>query len=111
MVPLTMSKSRERLSVSSMSAFSENKFVSSLKVDPLLRSYQDLDIIYHGLQELPAFAKLRDSALRSLCAMVRYQRSDANDILYCGGELATCWYVLLSGAVFIQGSMFLPRTR
>ena len=28
-----------------------------------------------------------------------------------GGELATCWYVLLSGAVFIQGSMYLPRTR
>ena len=47
-----------------------------------LSLFQDLDTIYHGLQELPAFSKLRDSALRSLCAMVRYQRSDANDILY-----------------------------
>ena len=44
--------------------------------------FEDLDLIYRGLQELPAFTKLRDSALRSLCAMVRYQRSDANDILY-----------------------------
>ena len=43
---------------------------------------QDLDLIYRGLQALPAFSKLRDSALSGLCAMVRYQRSDANDILY-----------------------------
>lgn len=27
------------------------------------------------------------------------------------GEFATCWYVLLSGAVFINGSMFLPGSR
>ena len=47
-----------------------------------LKYLQDLDIIYHGLHQLPAFSKLRDSALRSLCGMVRYQRCDANDILY-----------------------------
>jgi hypothetical protein len=27
------------------------------------------------------------------------------------GEVATCWYVLLSGSVYIDGSMFLPRHR
>ena len=27
------------------------------------------------------------------------------------GELSTCWYILLSGSVFIDGSMFLPRSR
>ncbi|MPD06592.1 hypothetical protein E2C01_102411 [Portunus trituberculatus] len=27
------------------------------------------------------------------------------------GELATCWFILLSGSVFIDGSMFLPRSR
>lgn len=27
------------------------------------------------------------------------------------GEKASCWYILLSGSVFIEGSMFLPRSR
>ncbi len=31
---------------------------------------------------MEALAKLRESALRSLCTMVRYERHAANDILY-----------------------------
>ena len=27
------------------------------------------------------------------------------------GELCTCWYILLSGSVFIDGSMYLPGAR
>ena len=27
------------------------------------------------------------------------------------GDLATSWFILLSGAVFIEGSMFLPRAK
>ena len=52
---------------------------------------QDLDLIYRGLQALPAFSKLRDSALSGLCAMVRYQRSDANDILYWSVPFIICF--------------------
>ena len=58
--------------------FTQHRFT----VWPLPSMLQDLDLIYRGLQALPAFSKLRDSALSGLCAMVRYQRSDANDILY-----------------------------
>lgn len=32
-------------------------------------------------------------------------------LLFSTGELSTCWYILLSGSVFIDGSMFLPRSR
>ena len=33
-------------------------------------------------------------------------------LLFCSrGEMASCWYILLSGAVFIDGSMYLPRSR
>ena len=63
---------------------------------------QDLDIIYHGLHQLPAFSKLRDSALKSLCGMVRYQRCDANDILY--------WSVWLSVLSLLQGFVRSDRT-
>ena len=27
------------------------------------------------------------------------------------GELATCWYILLSGSIFIDSTMYLPRAR
>lgn len=36
----------------------------------------------------------------------------ADSVVYFSqGELSTCWYILLSGSVFIEGSMFLPRSR
>ncbi len=43
---------------------------------------QDLQLIYMQLCSMEALSKLRESALRSLCAMVRYERHAANDILY-----------------------------
>jgi len=39
-------------------------------------------LIYMQLSGMEALSKLRESALRSLCAMVRYERHAANDILY-----------------------------
>ena len=38
-------------------------------------------------------------------------RRAANDILYCRGEIASSWFILLSGSVFIDGGMFLPIAR
>ena len=46
-------------------------------------------MIYQHLAGLPAFAKLRDSALRSLAGVVRYHRSDSNDILFWWVKLAS----------------------
>lgn len=44
--------------------------------------FQDLQIIHVHLAGMEALSKLRESALQSLCQMVRYERHDANDILY-----------------------------
>ncbi|XP_059092785.1 rap guanine nucleotide exchange factor 2-like isoform X1 [Tigriopus californicus] len=96
--------------VSSMMSYSEQQFIHSLRKEPDKRSIQELQVIYAHLASIEALSKLRESALRSLCTMVRYERHCANDILYCRGELASCWYILLCGAVFIDGQMFLPRS-
>ncbi|KAJ6641240.1 Rap guanine nucleotide exchange factor 6, partial [Pseudolycoriella hygida] len=71
----------------------------------------ELQIIYYGLHSLEPLSTYRDSILRALCKIVRYEKYSANAVLFCTGELSSCWYVLLSGAVFINGSMFLPGSR
>ena len=43
---------------------------------------QDLHVIYGQLAGLEALSKLRDSALRSLGSIVRYDRRPANTMLY-----------------------------
>lgn len=43
---------------------------------------QDINRICVVLRPMGAFGLLRDSALRSLCRVIRYERHDANDILY-----------------------------
>ncbi|KAG5898056.1 hypothetical protein JTB14_001763 [Gonioctena quinquepunctata] len=89
----------------------EGMWIRSLTKPPSCRSLQDLQVIYYGLSGLEALQTLRDSSLRALCKAVRYEKHLANDVLYYTGELSTCWYILLSGSVFIDGSMFLPRSR
>ncbi|XP_060519403.1 rap guanine nucleotide exchange factor 6 isoform X4 [Cylas formicarius] len=88
----------------------EGMWLRALARPPHCRSLQDLQVIYYGLSGLEALQTLRDSSLRALCKVVRYERRMANDVLYHTGELSTCWYILLSGSVFIDGSMFLPRS-
>ncbi|CAG9864686.1 unnamed protein product [Phyllotreta striolata] len=88
----------------------EGMWIRSLAKQPTCRSLQDLQVIYYGLSGLEALQTLRDSTLRALCKVVRYEKHLANDVLYYTGELSTCWYILLSGSVFIDGSMFLPRS-
>ncbi|XP_071130710.1 rap guanine nucleotide exchange factor 6-like isoform X7 [Mytilus galloprovincialis] len=86
----------------------DRQFIVSLQKFPQERSEKDLDVIFSHLHGMEALSSLREPALRALCRTVRYEYHDANDILYCQGELSTCWYILLSGSVFIEGSMFLP---
>ncbi|XP_066256512.1 rap guanine nucleotide exchange factor 6 isoform X3 [Euwallacea similis] len=88
----------------------EGMWLRALARPPHCRSLQDLQVIYYGLSGLEALQSLRDSSLRALCKVVRYEKHLANDVLYYTGELSTCWYILLSGSVFIDGSMFLPRS-
>ncbi|XP_044766856.1 rap guanine nucleotide exchange factor 2-like isoform X3 [Coccinella septempunctata] len=88
----------------------DQMFVRSLIRAPQYRSLQDYQNIYYGLCGLEALQTLRDSTLRALCRVVRYEKHAADDVLYYTGELSTCWYILLSGSVFIDGSLFLPRS-
>ncbi|KAI5738620.1 hypothetical protein M8J77_009277 [Diaphorina citri] len=94
-----------------MNEYVDPHFIRALCKTPERRTLQDLQIIYYGLHGLEALAPYRDSVLRSLCRVVRYERHQANDVLYYTGELSTSWYILLSGSVFIDGSMFLPQSR
>ncbi|XP_057337134.1 rap guanine nucleotide exchange factor 6-like isoform X6 [Microplitis mediator] len=93
-----------------MTDYLDSHFVRALCRDPDRRTLQDLQIIYYGLLGLEALRPCRDSILRELCKVVRYERHYANHVLYYTGELVTSWYILLSGSVFIDGSMFLPRS-
>ncbi|XP_059174885.1 rap guanine nucleotide exchange factor 6-like isoform X3 [Physella acuta] len=85
-------------------------FIQCLKKPPASRSDKDLKVIYTYLHGMEALAGLRDHVLQGLCSVVRYEFHEANDIIYYVGEVAMCWYILLSGSVFIEGSMFLPRS-
>ncbi|XP_043208964.1 rap guanine nucleotide exchange factor 6-like, partial [Amphibalanus amphitrite] len=83
-------------------------FLVSLKREPEQRTIEDLHTLFETLQEFEALSNLREAALRSLCKAIRYERRDKDDILYFRGERASCWYILISGYVFIDGSMFCP---
>uniref|UniRef100_A0A4W4F6J8 Rap guanine nucleotide exchange factor 2 n=1 Tax=Electrophorus electricus TaxID=8005 RepID=A0A4W4F6J8_ELEEL len=66
--------------------------------------------IYSYLHGMEALSNLREHQLRLMCESVRYEQHDANEVLYYPDDLGTCWYILLSGSVFIKESMFLPRS-
>jgi hypothetical protein len=58
------------------------------------------------MQSLPLSA-FSDSVIIVNCSEGMKNRT----LIFSTGELATSWYILLSGSVFIDGSMFLPRSR
>uniref|UniRef100_A0A3P9B3K6 Rap guanine nucleotide exchange factor 6 n=1 Tax=Maylandia zebra TaxID=106582 RepID=A0A3P9B3K6_9CICH len=48
-------------------------------------------------------------SLRSMCTSARYEKHEANHILFYPDTIATCWYILLSGSVFVKEHMYLAR--
>ncbi|XP_037544188.1 rap guanine nucleotide exchange factor 6 [Nematolebias whitei] len=44
-----------------------------------------------------------------MCTSARYERREANHILFYPDSIATCWYILLSGSVLVNGHMHLAR--
>uniref|UniRef100_A0AAY4DI30 Rap guanine nucleotide exchange factor 2 n=1 Tax=Denticeps clupeoides TaxID=299321 RepID=A0AAY4DI30_9TELE len=59
---------------------------------------------------MEALSNLREHQLRLICETVRYEQHEANEVLYYPDDIGSCWYILLSGSVFIKESMFLPRS-
>ncbi|CAF1173023.1 unnamed protein product [Rotaria sordida] len=80
--------------------------VSKIQSD---RTTQDLTIINTYLKHLEALSTLRESHIRNLCKTIRYKKYDAHHVLFSRGDLNTCWYILLSGSVFIESTLYLPR--
>ncbi|XP_069099673.1 rap guanine nucleotide exchange factor 2 isoform X16 [Pleurodeles waltl] len=94
----------------SMASYVDNSFRQAVMKNPADRSQQDLEIVYSYLHGMEALSNLREHQLRLMCETVRYERHEANEVLYYPDDIGTCWYILLSGSVFIKESMFLPRS-
>ncbi|XP_053559768.1 rap guanine nucleotide exchange factor 2 isoform X8 [Bombina bombina] len=93
-----------------MASYVDNSFRQAVMKPPADRSTQDLEIVYSYLHGMEALSNLREHQLRLMCETVRYERHEANEVLYYPDDVGTCWYILLSGSVFIKESMFLPRS-
>ncbi|XP_021180646.2 rap guanine nucleotide exchange factor 6 isoform X2 [Fundulus heteroclitus] len=92
-----------------MTGAMETSFKQALKKPPSLRTAEDLHIIYCHLYHMEVLSHLREHQLRSMCTSARYERHEANHILFYPDSLATCWYILLSGSVFVKEHMYLAR--
>ncbi|XP_051982647.1 rap guanine nucleotide exchange factor 2-like isoform X2 [Xyrauchen texanus] len=93
-----------------MASYVDNSFRHAIVKNPADRTQQDLQIVYSYLHGMEALSNLREHQLRLMCETVRYEQHDANEVLYYPDDIGTCWYILLSGSVFIKESMFLPRS-
>ncbi|XP_045896590.1 rap guanine nucleotide exchange factor 6 isoform X9 [Micropterus dolomieu] len=92
-----------------MTGTMETSFKLALKKPPSLRTAEDLHTIYCHLYHMDVLSHLREHQLRSMCTSARYERHEANHILFYPDSIATCWYILLSGSVFVKEHMYLAR--
>ncbi|KAM3725939.1 Rap guanine nucleotide exchange factor [Dirofilaria immitis] len=83
-------------------------FISAIAKVPSTRTDEDLKIIYSNLRRLDVFHNLNDAPLRVICCTARFEKHPANFILFRQGQVATCWYILLSGCVFMDKQIYLP---
>ncbi|XP_036438844.1 rap guanine nucleotide exchange factor 2 isoform X1 [Colossoma macropomum] len=93
-----------------MASYVDNSFRQAIMKSPAERTQQDLQVVYSYLHGMEALSNLREHQLRLMCETVRYEQHEANAVLYYPDDIGTCWYILLSGSVFIKESMFLPRS-
>ncbi|XP_072165122.1 rap guanine nucleotide exchange factor 2-like [Diadema setosum] len=91
-----------------MTVYIDGHFIRCLERQPEERTQEDLQCIYLHLHDLEALRSLREPAIREIAKTVRYERHEPDDILYCRDDLSTCWFILLSGSVFIDHAMYLP---
>ncbi|KAJ8347968.1 hypothetical protein SKAU_G00265570 [Synaphobranchus kaupii] len=69
----------------------------------------DLNTIYCHLYHMDVLSHLREHQLRSMCTSAHYERYEANHVLFYPDNISTCWYILLSGSVFVKEHMYLAR--
>ncbi|XP_016151461.1 rap guanine nucleotide exchange factor 6-like [Sinocyclocheilus grahami] len=81
----------------------------ALRTPPTRRSAEDLNTIYTHLFHMDVLCHLREHQLRSMCMTARYERYEANHVLFYADSISTCWFVLLSGSVLVKEHMYLAR--
>ncbi|KAJ8276723.1 hypothetical protein COCON_G00084750 [Conger conger] len=69
----------------------------------------DLNTIYCHLYHMDVLSHLREHQLRSMCTSAHYEKYEANHVLFYPDHVSTCWYILLSGSVFVKEHMYLAR--
>ncbi|CAN8020358.1 unnamed protein product, partial [Ixodes persulcatus] len=96
-----------RITVNCMAGYNQREFVQALKRNPEERLPQG-ETKYSKRYRYVLISTLgRDSNASAAFS----QHALGSFGICCRGELSTCWYILLSGSVFINGSMYLPRSR
>uniref|UniRef100_A0AC35FVN4 Cyclic nucleotide-binding domain-containing protein n=1 Tax=Panagrolaimus sp. PS1159 TaxID=55785 RepID=A0AC35FVN4_9BILA len=83
-------------------------FYQSLSKNPKDRKEDDLNVIYNNLRKLDIFNCLNDAPLRVVCQTARLERHHTNHVLFRKGQSATCWYILLSGSVYMNKQIYMP---
>uniref|UniRef100_A0A8C7S7R3 Rap guanine nucleotide exchange factor 2 n=1 Tax=Oncorhynchus mykiss TaxID=8022 RepID=A0A8C7S7R3_ONCMY len=71
----------------------------------------DLEIVYSYLHGMEALSNLREHQLRYEFEFAIHQFNSLCFLFHSPDDIGSCWYILLSGSVFIKESMFLPRSR
>ncbi|XP_074069400.1 rap guanine nucleotide exchange factor 6 isoform X4 [Macrotis lagotis] len=71
-------------------------------VDRVLRELNAFCSCFFGIEDL--------SSLRQVPARARYERCSANQVLFSSESIASCWYLLLSGSIYLNGTIvFAPQ--
>uniref|UniRef100_A0A0N4Z7T1 Rap guanine nucleotide exchange factor 2 n=1 Tax=Parastrongyloides trichosuri TaxID=131310 RepID=A0A0N4Z7T1_PARTI len=83
-------------------------FKNALIKNPKERNKAEIDIIFSHLKKLDGFKWINDTALRKISRAARYEAYPINHILFRKGQPATCWYILLTGSVYIDEQIQLP---
>ncbi|XP_051834171.1 rap guanine nucleotide exchange factor 6 isoform X4 [Antechinus flavipes] len=79
----------------------------ALRKKPPERTPEDLNTIYSYLHGMEILSNLRERLLRFISARARYERYNSNQILFCSQTIARCWYILLSGSVFMNDNVII----
>ncbi|KAL7752557.1 hypothetical protein RI367_002091 [Sorochytrium milnesiophthora] len=72
-----------------------------LQCRPHERTRPDIERVYQQLKRFKAFEKTSPFVLTELISVMQMDRVDADSCVFKQGDVGTCWYVILSGAIEI----------
>ncbi|KAH8858333.1 Rap guanine nucleotide exchange factor [Schistosoma japonicum] len=93
----------------------DSTFIRILAIDPGHRSPQENAAIFGYLRTIESLnvpclsSTYRDTELRAISRYARYRRVPGDVLLYHTGEWCDSWFILISGSVLIESSIFGTR--